>query len=174
MASSNSDWSHPDCSSCIPAISALRAGKAGRSRNNKILESTGSGALGDMPPGEPLEAESASQPATKAMSPGLPSDPAQEAVHAAAAQRVPSNEQLPVDASGGPSASLGAEQVLLWICTSHHPICLCRNSPLEPGLIPLLYFTQHQLKLCGLSEHTSQICVLPRSPACFVVLIMSL
>ncbi len=51
------------------------------------------------------------------MPPGLPTESAQEAVHEAAAQHVSSNEQLPeqlLDASGGLSASLGAEQVLLW------------------------------------------------------------
>lgn len=52
------------------------------------------------------------------MSPGLPTESAQEAVLEAAAQHVFSHEQLPVDASGGLSASLGAEQVLLWTCTS--------------------------------------------------------
>ena len=92
-------------------ISALHAGKSGRSSNSRILESTGSGAFGDMPPGEPLEAESPAQSATKAMSPGLPVEPAP--VHEAAAQHVSSHEQLPVDASGGSSAGLGAQQVLL-------------------------------------------------------------
>ena len=47
------------------------------------------------------------------MSPGLPIEPAQEPVHEAAAQHVSSHEQLPVDASGGSSAGLGAQQVLL-------------------------------------------------------------
>ena len=100
------------------------AGELGRSSGNNILESTGSGAFEDLPPGEPLEAESAAQPATKAMSPGLPTESAQEAVLEAAAQHVFSHKQLPVDASGGLNASLGAEQVLLWTCTSQHPVCL--------------------------------------------------
>ncbi len=121
-APSNSNGYHQAYNS-IPVARTMCAGKSGRSSNN-IIESTGSGASENLPPGEPLEAESAAQPATKAMSPGLPIEPALEAVHEAAAQHVSSHEQLPVDASGGLSASLGATQVLLWMRTSQHPVCL--------------------------------------------------
>ncbi len=40
----------------------------------------------------------------------------------------------------------------------------------EPGLMPSLYCTQCQLKLCVFPEHSSQICVVLRSPACLLVL----
>lgn len=89
---------HARCMSC-----------AGHSRGNSslIVRSSGSGALGDLPPGEPLEAEAPSQPVAASGLLEMPTDSILEPV----ADDLSSDQQLPLKALPA-NATASAEQVL--------------------------------------------------------------
>lgn len=86
---------------------------AGSSRGNNsfIVRSSGSGALGDLPPGEPLEAEAPSQPAAASSMLKMPT----ESILEPPADVLSPEQQLPLEALAA-NATASTEQV----CTTLH------------------------------------------------------
>ncbi len=87
--------------------------------SNPTFRSTGSGAFGDLPPGEPLDAELTSPKATP------PPKMSYEAGPEAVTEPVPSGQQMPEQLPShgsiiGADAKLAAEQVLQHIYILHH------------------------------------------------------